>query len=228
MIGMRRLPVAAGCALLSMAFGHVPSPAVSQTTPATPTPPPISTPAQPPIITGTPKLPPFDLEKSLQLARQTVKIFGERLKSDLTSAIKTDGVANAVGLCQTLSPDIPTGLSDETGFEISRTSLKLRNPENAAGPWELGVLKKFEEQVAKGGDAARLEHFEIVITPEGDKLFRYMKSIAVTDLCLSCHGTNLKPDVKAELSRYYPDDKAKDYNLGELRGAFSLVRLVNE
>ncbi|MFV0298439.1 MAG: DUF3365 domain-containing protein [Hyphomicrobiaceae bacterium] len=171
---------------------------------------------------------PFQMEDALQSARNTVKSFAERLKSELSGAIKTDGAANAVGLCQTLSPDIPTRLSDETGFDISRTSLKLRNPENAPGPWELDVLKKFEKQAAGGADPSRLEFYEVVTTPDGDKLFRYMKGIAVGEMCLSCHGTDIKPDVKTELDRFYPDDKATGYHLGELRGAFSLIKYINE
>ncbi|MEZ5854753.1 MAG: DUF3365 domain-containing protein [Hyphomicrobiaceae bacterium] len=214
MIIVRRLARAAIPALLSILTGLAVDTASAQ--------------SQSAIVAPQSKAPPFDLEKSLQTARQTVKTFADRLKTDLATAIKTDGLASAVALCQTLSPDIPTQLSDETGFEISRTALKLRNPENAPSPWELGVLKGFEEQVAKGADPHRLEHFEIIKTPEGDKLFRYMKSIPVGEICLGCHGTNIKPDVQAELNRYYPDDKAKDYRLGELRGAFSLVKLINE
>lgn len=170
----------------------------------------------------------YNVEEAIQAARQTVKLFSERITGELTAAIKADGAANAVALCQTISPDIPTKLSDETGFEVIRTSLRLRNPENAAGPWELNVLKKFEERVTAGEDPARLEHHEIVTTPEGDRLFRYMKSIRTGELCLTCHGTAISPDVKAELERYYPDDKATGYRLGELRGAFSLVKLLGQ
>ena len=97
---------------------------------------------------------------------------------------------------------------------------------HVVSPWELAVLRKFQEQAVAGGDPARLEHYEIVTTPEGDKLFRYMKGIPTGDICLACHGTDLKADVKAEIVRYYPDDKAVGYQLGELRGAFSLVKLI--
>ena len=47
-------------------------------------------------------------------------------------------------------------------------------------------------------------------------------------MCLTCHGTDIKADVRAELTRYYPADKATGFRLGELRGAFSLVKLIGE
>ena len=188
--------------------------------------PPVPSPPSPPAEVTPPVK--FDVDKTLALARQTVRLFADRVKRDLTAAIKSDGAANAVSLCQTISPDLSTGLSDESGFEVTRTSLKLRNPESAPGPWELEVLNSFEQQAAAGVDAAKLERYEIVVSPEGDRLFRYMKGIPTAEMCLNCHGTDIRNDVKAELTRYYPDDKATGYRLGELRGAFSLVKVIGE
>ncbi len=65
-------------------------------------------------------------------------------------------------------------------------------------------------------------------SPEGDRLFRYMRAIPVGEMCLTCHGTDVRTDVKAEIARLYPEDKALGFKLGELRGAFSLVQLINE
>lgn len=176
--------------------------------------------------TGAIGRPSLDLEKMLEVARQTVQRFKDRLKGELAAAIKSEGAANAISLCQTIAPDISTELSDNSGFEVLRTALKLRNPENAASPWELEVLKTFQEKAAAGADPDKLEHFAEVVTAEGDRLWRYMRGIQTGEVCLSCHGTDIKPDVKAELVRYYPDDKATGFKLGELRGAFSLVKLI--
>jgi hypothetical protein len=176
--------------------------------------------------TGAVEQPKFDLEKALDAARQTVQRFKDRLKGELVAAIRSEGAANAISLCQTIAPDISTELTDASGFEVLRTSLKLRNPENAPGPWELEVLKSFQDKVATGADPDKLEYYAEVVTPEGDHLLRYMRGIQVGEICLSCHGSDIKPDVKAEITRYYPDDKATGYRLGELRGAFSLVKLI--
>lgn len=172
--------------------------------------------------------PKFDVDTAVEAARETVRAFKDRLKGELAAAIKADGAANAISLCQTIAPDISTELSSGSGFEVLRTSLKLRNPENAPDSWELEILKSFQEKAAAGVDPDKLEHYAQVVTPEGDRLMRYMRGITTGELCLSCHGSEIKPDVKAELVRYYPDDKATGYRLGELRGAFSLVKLIGE
>lgn len=171
---------------------------------------------------------PVDAAKRLQKARTATATLSERLRTELATAIKNGGVVGAMGLCQTISPDLGTSAADEFGFEVGRTALRLRNPENAPDEWEHKVLLQFQSQIGTGPDASKAEISEIVTTAEGDRLFRYMKPIMMADICLACHGTDIKPDVKAEITRYYPEDKATGFKLGELRGAFSLVQLIEE
>ena len=169
-----------------------------------------------------------DPAKRLQKARDTAVTLSDRLRTELAVAIKNGGVAGALGACQTISPDLVTNATDEFGFEAGRTALRLRNPENAPDEWERKVLELFQSQIGKGVDPTKLEYAETVTTAEGDKLFRYMKPIMTGETCLACHGTDVKPDVKAEIARYYPEDKATGFKLGEFRGAFSLVQLIEE
>ena len=51
-----------------------------------------------------------------------------------------------------------------------------------------------------------------------------MKAIPTGKLCTKCHGTELKPEVKAKLAEFYPDDKATGFNKGDLRGAFVVTK----
>lgn len=180
-----------------------------------------------PTILLAQKTAPSDIAKRVQRARDVTAIISDRLRSELGMALKS-GAAAAIGMCQTISPDLVTNASDEFKFEVSRPGVRLRNPENAPDEWEQKVLDLFQGSMATGSDATKLEHHELVTTPEGDKLFRYMKPIVMTEMCMSCHGTEVKQDVKAEIARYYPDDKAIGFRLGELRGAFSLVQLIEE
>ena len=170
----------------------------------------------------------LDLAKRTQKARDATSILSERLRSSLGAAIKSKGVAASLSHCQTLSPDLVTNASDEFGFEAERTALRLRNPEHAPDEWELKVLQLFQAKIGGGADPAKLEYAEILTTAEGDKLFRYMRPIMMADMCLACHGPDVKQDVKSEIARYYPDDKALGFKLGELRGAFSLAHLIEE
>jgi hypothetical protein len=172
--------------------------------------------------------PQLDIARQIERARETTLILAERLRGELTAAIKSDGAASAIGLCQTISPDLTTIASDEYGFDALRTALKLRNPENAPDAWERRVLELFQAKVASGADPTKLEHHEVVTTAEGEKLFRYMRPIMTTEMCLHCHGSDIKPDVRSEITRYYPDDKAVGFKVGDLRGAFSLAQLIEE
>lgn len=165
----------------------------------------------------------------IQKARDVVQTLSDRFRVELTGALKGSGGAmGAIGVCQTTAPELIATAADESSFEISRVALRIRNPDNAPDAWEEGVMKTFQKQAKDGADVAKLEFSEIVVTPEGDKLFRYMKAIPTAEMCLACHGTDIKTDVKAEIQRTYPDDKATGFKLGELRGAFSVLQVIEE
>ena len=160
-------------------------------------------------------------------ARELAHTYSERLRVDLAQALKDVGPVGAIGACNTLAPDLNATVSDGSTFEISRTALRVRNPENAPDSWEQAVLDQFQKAAAGGADARVLETFDIVTTAEGQKLFRYMRPIVMREPCMACHGVNVTQDVKAEIAKYYSDDKATGYTLGEIRGAFSLVQQLD-
>jgi hypothetical protein len=115
--------------------------------------------------------------------------------------------------------------SQSSGWNVARTSLKLRNPNNAPDAWETEVLKQFEQQRAKGEGPDALVYAEIV--KEGDEeYFRFMKGIVMPPLekmpCLMCHGEDIDPKTAAALDQIYPQDKARGYKAGQVRGAFTL------
>ena len=168
--------------------------------------------------------PTADLIARAAKARELTHVYSEKLRTGLAEAMKEGGPVGAIGACNTLAPDLNASVTDSSTFEISRTSLRLRNPENAPDAWEQAVLEQFQKAVSGGADAKALETFDVVTTTEGQRLFRYMRPIVTGEACLACHGPNVATDVKAEIAKYYSDDKAIGYSLGEMRGAFSLVQ----
>lgn len=168
-----------------------------------------------------------DLETRLEVARSAVKKHATRLKADLAQAIKDNGPKGAIGACVTIAPDIDATVSEEHQVEIGRTSTRVRNTENAPDDWELAGLETFAKQIAAGSDPQKLEVYDVTVTTEGQRLFRYMKPIMTQEMCLTCHGSNLPQDLKSEIAKSYPDDKAVGFNLGELRGAFTLVQRLD-
>jgi hypothetical protein len=57
-------------------------------------------------------------------------------------------------------------------------------------------------------------------------VFRYMKAIPTAELCVACHGAEIPPDVAAKLEELYPQDKARGFQPGDIRGAFTITRAL--
>lgn len=157
-------------------------------------------------------------------AKGIIKEFFTELKGELQAAIQDGGPASAISVCQRKAPAIAHRLSEESGWDVGRTSLKLRNAAlNAPDAWEEQVLREFEARKQAGEDAAKMAHAEVVGTDEGER-FRFMKAIPTGEVCLKCHGTEIDPAVAEAIDQAYPNDEARGYELGDIRGAFTLSK----
>ena len=156
-------------------------------------------------------------------ARGLVKEFFSSLKGQLQAAMQAGGPVKAIEVCNVQAPAIAQGLADQSGWEVARTSLRLRNPSNQPDGWESGVLEQFDVRQRAGEDPQKME-FSEVVEVGGVKSFRYMKAIPTGEICLKCHGDQIAAEVQAQLNQYYPGDKATGYALGDIRGAFTLSK----
>ena len=166
-----------------------------------------------------------DIDQYKAEAKKITGAFFEELKGELAKGMKAGGPVAAIGTCNTRAPALAMEHSQSSGWNVARTSLKLRNPNNAPDAWETEVLKQFEQQRAKGEGPDALVYAEIV--KEGDEeYFRFMKGIVMPPLekmpCLMCHGEDIDPKTAAALDQIYPQDKARGYKAGQVRGAFTL------
>ena len=59
---------------------------------------------------------------------------------------------------------------------------------------------------------------------DGKPVFRYMKAIPTAELCVVCHGSDIDPYVDARIRELYPDDQARGFKPGDIRGAFTLSK----
>ena len=161
-------------------------------------------------------------EGEIGKARAAVKGLGESLKAQLMAAIKAGGPVPAIAVCRTVAPALADETSKDSGFTVTRTALRVRNPKNAPDAWERKVLEDFVARTAAGADPATLEHSEI-LSEGGRRTFRYMKAIpTAAEPCLACHGASIEPAVKAQVDKLYPEDQATGFKAGDLRGAFSV------
>ena len=167
-----------------------------------------------------------DVPPEVGASREVAQKFGATLKETLQQAIQSGGPINGITVCHDQAAQIATEQGQRLGMLVGRTSLKLRNPANAPDNWELAVLKQFEARKAQGEPVDKLEFFAVIDDDQGQKTFRYMKAIPTAALCLNCHGEHLSPEVDAKLKELYPNDQARGFKEGDLRGAFTFAKPV--
>lgn len=155
-------------------------------------------------------------------SKMAMKALGGQLKKELKAAMKAEGPVAALAVCNEKAPQIAASVSAEKGLQVSRVSLKNRNPDNAANEWQTAVLNDFETRKAAGESADKLFHAEVV-EDHGQKQFRFMKAISTGKVCLTCHGETIGTDITAKLNELYPEDKATGFKEGDLRGAFVVI-----
>ena len=135
--------------------------------------------------------------------------FKAKLKSALISGM-AEGPANAIAVCKTEAPRIAGELS-VGGVVMGRSSHKLRNHDNVAPAWASPVIESFA-----AGDATPI--------PTGVELgggrYGYIEPIMTQPLCLSCHGSDLPPDIADKIGELYPNDEATGFSEGDFRGVF--------
>ena len=164
-----------------------------------------------------------DYSNEIEDSRATVREFMQTLKQELQKGMQEGGPINAVSVCNLTAPGIANTYSIRKGWQVGRTSLKTRNPNNSPDAWERAVLQSFDERNAAGEDPAKLEFYEVVNT-NGTRELRYMKAIPTSGLCLACHGEHLDLQVKTRIETLYPHDQARGYKTGDIRGAFTITQ----
>ena len=157
-------------------------------------------------------------------ARTLAAEFAGQLKPQLKAAMQEGGPVKAIEVCAAAAPGIADALSASSGWQVRRVSLRQRNATRAVpDEWERQVLGEFYQREQSGESAKGLYKDELKATH-----YRYIQAQATESICLTCHGENLTPEVTAELNRYYTDDLARGYQLGQVRGAISLIKPLEE
>lgn len=154
--------------------------------------------------------------EALVRAEGAARKLGGTLKKRLGEALATSTPAGAASVCADEAQRLGEGIAAETGAKVGRSSLRLRNPRNAASPWVEAWL-----QAASGGPASAAAPLRAIADGEEGPVARVVLPIAVEAVCVNCHGPRegLGTDVTALLDARYPADAAIGYAVGDLRGA---------
>jgi len=161
-------------------------------------------------------------------AAAIVKAFAGELQGELLSAMKAGGPVNAIGVCNEKAPAIAKMHEDTSGWTVARSSHKLRSGSNLPDDFTAAVIADFVAREEAGEIAKSLSHAEIV-EEDGQRLFRFVKAIPTAQPCLNCHGgDDVKPEVEAKLAELYPDDAARGFSVDQMRGVFTLTKVLSE
>lgn len=166
-------------------------------------------------------------ENQISGMRTTSTEFMKNLKGILIHQIQTNGILQAVSVCSDTAQVLTNNFGVQKGVYLKRVSFKNRNVNNIPDDFEKKALNKFELLHQNNELNSETEYAEIV--EEGDyKYLRYLKPILVQAECLNCHGseTDIMPEVKQLIAQQYTADKAVGYQIGELRGAVSIKKVI--
>ena len=147
------------------------------------------------------------------------------LRTELMKAMGQKGIGGAIEFCNIEALPLTDSLSKAFDATIRRTSLKWRNPKNKPTDEERVILEEFESLFKSG---TTIKHSIINLS---DTEVLYVRPIYAQGLCQNCHGTpgsTLSPDNHAIIKKLYPEDKATDYQSGDLRGMWSIKFNVNK
>ena len=136
-------------------------------------------------------------------------------KKDLQQALKgglAEGPAAAIQVCRVKAPGIADALSVD-GLRMGRSSHKLRNPDNTAPDWVGPIIQAYLDDASSRAPRA--------VELAGNR-WGYVEPIVTQPLCLTCHGSELAPEVAAQIAELYPEDDATGFDAGDLRGVFWL------
>lgn len=156
----------------------------------------------------------------VELGSAASRELGATLISRLQAKLAEEGPVGAVEFCSVRGIPLTSEVSREVGFEVKRTSTRIRNPANAPDSLERAALEYFESEAAAGDS---LPAAFVQRTPAGD--YRHYQPLRVQPFCLQCHGSEeeLAEGVAEVLAERYPDDRATGYAAGDFRG---LIRVT--
>ncbi len=163
-----------------------------------------------------------------QNASLRIKDLGSNLKKELSASMSEGGPIAAINTCKIKAPEITSLLNNSDDIKIKRTSLRIRNPSNAPDDWEQKILLSFEDKLSSGTPMQELVYSEKNIHKKTTTL-RMMRAIPMQPVCLNCHGDKktMSKNLISSLEKNYPNDLATGFSIGEIRGAFSVSKTIN-
>ncbi len=149
-----------------------------------------------------------------QEAPKVAESLKKNLMGNLQRELKENGTLKAIDFCHTEVTKLGSKTNQEFKgkYQFGRTSHKIRNSKNEPQDWILPYLEKFQNKKQTDEGTASFYHK----TKQGELI--YVEPLWTAPMCLQCHGDNISKNVKTELLKRYPTDKAQNFKVGDFRG----------
>lgn len=154
------------------------------------------------------------LEKGASITAATFQTMSANLKNALTEG----GVPSAIKYCNANVDSLMEDLSKVHQVDIRRTSDRVRNPLNTGTVGEMEVVRRYQSNLKEN-------KLPEPLVEVADNKVHYYAPIILMENCLKCHGRkdqDIVEDDYAIIKGYYPEDQAYGFQIGELRGIWSL------
>jgi len=145
---------------------------------------------------------------------------GGAMVNQVNQALVNDDIGVAVAAMHIKNLELPKPVAGKPAITaIKRTSLMLRDPQNAPDAADAAALELIHQQLMDG-DKPDSMIVQRIDRPGKPVEWRVYRPIATSKSCLVCHGdpATFRPEVKAALDHLFPLDKAVDYQAQEFRG----------
>ena len=152
--------------------------------------------------------------KALPVAQELMKTLEGRLREAMASG----GPEAAIEVCQKQALELTETVRREKDIAyLKRVGVRIRNPENQPDADERRAIDYF---LSEEGGSFPQDWVDTVTLPDGSSQLRYYRAIPMQARCLPCHGPadRMPERIRSALDERYPDDAARGFELGQLRG----------
>lgn len=154
-----------------------------------------------------------------EIAAEIIKETADSLTQNLMRVVQTKGPAHAIDFCNVHAVKI-TLASTLANITVNRKAIQYRNPLNKPDSIATKTMQLMAEWSEK-----QLKNEYVILNLENET--RFYKPIVLMPQCLMCHGnieTDIGPIVAETIDNLYPNDLAKNFLPGQLRGVWELIQ----
>ena len=156
--------------------------------------------------------PPADIRQAVESAIFSLDQMRSGLAGTLEGSTEPVDAGTFAQVCKPVGMQAAQ-LSKENGWQVRQVAVKYRNPANQADEEAADISARFMSE-------ADMDSLWIHTSINGAQGWRYLRRITVEPACLACHG---EKDSRPEFVKSkYTEDKAFDFEVGDLRGLYSV------